>query len=215
MNHSTPHRRAEPRACAAHRFVAAGAGACMALLLALPAQAQSSSDSGFMGGRSSLLPYTASGYVGVNGGVSDYGGDCLTGFGCDDTDRAFKIYTGGMFNQWLGAEVGYLHMGTVDRNGGSTRAHGLNASLVGNIPVSEQFMVYGKVGITYGRTNTSAPAGVPSGTESGWGPSWGFGAGFNITPQWAVVLDWDQHRFDFPGGTDRVSATTVGVRLKF
>lgn len=222
MNHVTPSRRAAPRTLIKPGTLATAVSATIALLLAMPAQAQSTSEggtgtgSGMMGNRSSLLPYTVSGYVGVNGGVSDYSaGDCTLTFDCDDTDQAFKVYTGGLINQWLGAELSYLHMGTVDRNGGNVRAYGVNASLVGNIPVTDQFMVYAKGGVTYGRTRTTAPLGAPSGTESGWGPSWGVGVGYKFTPQWAVVLDYDQHRFDFAGGRDRVSATSIGVRFNF
>jgi len=211
MNATKKIRRSERRSGTRMRFALGGAAACIALLSALPAQAQST---GFMG-RNSMIPYTSSGYVGANGGVSDYRGGCAAGFGCDDSDRAFKIYTGGMFNQWIGAELGYHHFGTVDRNGGSTRAHGINLSLVGNFPIGDQFMVYGKLGTTYGRTRNTSTVGAFSGTGNGWGGSWGFGAGFNLTPQWAIVLDWDQHRFEFPTGKDYVSATTLGVRLKF
>ena len=214
MNTTKEIRRSEHRPGTRVCFALGGAAACIALLGALPAQAQSTSGSGFMG-RNSMIPYTSSGYIGANGGVSDYRGGCAAGFGCDDGDRAFKIYTGGMFNQWVGAEIGYHHLGTVDRNGGSSRAHGINISAVGNFPIGDQFMVYGKLGTTYGRTRNTSTVGALSGTGNGWGPSWGVGAGFNLTPQWAIVLDWDQHRFEFPTGKDYVSATTVGVRLKF
>lgn len=164
---------------------------------------------------SSLLPYTTHGYVGLNAGVSDYRGGCSGAFGCDDTDQAFKVYTGGLINQWIGAEFGYLHLGKVDRNGGSTRAHGLNLSLVLNVPVTEMFEIHGRAGATYGRTKTTAAAGLPRGGESDWGPAWGIGAGLNLTPQFAVVLDWDHHRFEFAGGRDHVTATTLGVRYQF
>ena len=215
MNATKAVRRSERRSGTRVRYALGGAATCIALLSALPAQAQSTgstSGSGFMGGRGSMIPYTVSGYVGLNGGTSDYSGGCVAGFACDDRERAFKLYTGGMFNQWVGTEVGYHHMGSVDRNGGTTRAHGINLSLLGNFPIGEQFMVYGKLGTTYGRTKNT---GSPSGTGNGWGPSFGVGAGFNISPQFAVVVDWDKHRFEFPTGDDYVSATTVGVRLRF
>jgi len=215
MNRSVSSRCTTQRSAFKFPSRVTAALALAGMLCAPLVHAQGAGGSGSASGdRSSWLPYTSSGYVGVNGGISDYGGDCVLVFGCDDTERAFKIYTGGMINQWLGAEVGYLHMGTVDRNGGNTRAHGLNASLVGSLPLSEQFKVYGKVGVTYGRTRTTAVS-APAGNETGWGPSFGFGAGLNITPQWTLVLDWDRHRFDFAGGRDHVSATTAGVRFNF
>ena len=72
-----------------------------------------------------------------------------------------------MFTQYLGAEFGYVNLGKMRRGGGSTKAHGLNVSLVGRVPLGA-FNVFGKLGTTYSRTEVSASA--LSGIATGRGP---------------------------------------------
>jgi OmpA-OmpF porin, OOP family len=169
--------------------------------------------------RASYIPYTSNGYLGFNLGRSNYNVPSgLGGFAYDDTDVASKIYAGGSFNRNLGLELAYIHMGTMDRAGGSTRAQGVDLSLVGRVPLGDRFDVFGKVGTTYGWTRASAvPAsGLGGGKDHGFGVSYGVGASYYFTPQWAAVLEWESHDFRFAGtGRDAVHATTVGVRYNY
>lgn len=167
----------------------------------------------------SLLPFTRRGYVGLNIGQSDFGAlSCgAGGFPCDDKDVGGTVYTGGMFNDWLGVELGYLYMGRVDRSGGRTEAQGLNVSLVGRLPL-QQFNVFAKGGTTYGRTKVSADALslVPTGKESGWGVSYGAGVGLDVTPTTSVVLEWARHDFHVPSsGKQEIDLTSLGVKYRF
>lgn len=54
----------------------------------------------------SVLPWTQQGHVGLNVGKPDYSNSCGAGPSCDDADAALHLYTGGMFNRWLGLEAG-------------------------------------------------------------------------------------------------------------
>jgi opacity protein-like surface antigen len=166
----------------------------------------------------SVLPYTQNGYVGINAGQSRY--DIRGGAGgapFDDSDSAFKLYTGGFFHPNVGVELGYINAGKAHRLGGDTEAHGFNLSLVGRAPLSEQFDLFGKVGTTYGRTRTSGTSGlgVQTGKEDGFGLSYGLGARWAFTPQWAAVLEWESHKFKFSDGSDAVRMTTVGLQYRF
>jgi hypothetical protein len=185
----------------------AGALACLAF--ALGAQAQSSRTG------TSMIPYTTSSYIGLNVGSSDYHAGCAPGLSCDDTETAAKIFVGGMFNDMVGLELGYVHLGEVDRNGGVVRAHGVNISLVGQVPMSSPVLLTGRVGTIYGRTKNKSVNPAYAGTGNAWKPAWGVGVGYRFNPQWAVMLDWDQYRFDFPTGSDRVDSLTLGVRASF
>lgn len=167
----------------------------------------------------SLLPFTRRGYVGLNIGQSDFGAlSCgAGGFSCDDKDVGGTVYTGGMFNDWLGVELGYLYMGRVDRSGGRAEAQGLNVSLVGRLPL-QQFNVFAKGGTTYGRTKVSADplSLVPTGKESGWGASYGAGVGLDVTPTTSVVLEWARHDFHVPSsGRQEIDLTSLGVKYRF
>ena len=51
-----------------------------------------------------------------------------------------------MFNQFVGGELEYIDGGTVRDGAFGIDSTGLNASLKGNWPITEQFDVFGKVG---------------------------------------------------------------------
>lgn len=197
------------------------AAAALAAPLAVPASsfAQSTSDtvdSGRSGSRS-WIPYTSYGYIGLNLGRSDYRTPCVGAFACDKPNLAGKIYTGGMFSQILGMELGYINTGDADRNGGTLKAQGVNLSLVANLPVASAFNVFAKGGTTYGWTEqTAAPStGVINGKANGFGLSYGAGLGYDITRDIQLVAEWDRNRFKFVSGRDDVDMYSAGVRFKF
>ena len=177
------------------------------------ASSSAESDGGY-----SWIPGTRRGYAGISLGRADYGTPCGSGgFGCDKPRVAGKVYAGGLFNDYLGMELGYLHMGRADRAGGRTDAQGLNASVVGRVPLGA-FHAFAKGGVTYGRTHVSAAAGagIPTGTGSGWGASYGGGLGWDFNRTSGLVLEWERHDFRFAGlGKREVDMTTIGYRHRF
>ncbi len=182
------------------------------------AQTSNSYSSNRSGERSSVLPYTQDGYIGLSAGRSKYDlSSGPVGTEYDNSDSALKIYTGGFFHPNWGVELGYLNAGKARRLGGDTKAHGFNLSLVGRAPLSEQFDVFGKIGTTYGRTRTSGSSslGVRTGKEDGFGMSYGVGARWAFTPQWAAVIEWENHKFKFSDGDEAVKMTTVGLQYRF
>ena len=158
-------------------------------------------------------------YVGLNLGSSDYSlGNGFGPFASDDSDTVYNIYTGTFFTPNFGLELGYTNFGKIDRAGGTTKAEGINLSLVGRAPITQSFNLFGKLGTTYGRTDVSAfpGTGITSGKENGFGVSYGLGAEYSFSPQLSAVLQYDEHRLKFAGdGRDRVNATTVGLRYRF
>lgn len=195
-------------------------GCALVLCAAAAAQAQTAtSANAFDASRKSWLPYTNNGYVGLNLGRSHYGTRCgSAAFSCDDSGTAASLYAGGMFNRHFGVELGYLHLGDTDRAGGTTRAQGLNASVVGRVPVGSMFSLFGKLGTTYGRTRTDARpgSGVASGKDSGWGPAYGLGASVDFSNNVSAVLEWQRHRLHFAGDERAyVRTTSLGVRYRF
>lgn len=171
-----------------------------------------------MGERSSFIPYTQQGYIGLSGGQSKY--DLNTGpigWDSDDSGSAAKVYAGGYFNPHFGLELGYLNFGHADRLGGSTKAQGLNLSLLARAPLTEQFDVFGKVGTTYSHTRTggSSGLGVATGSDNGFGLSYGLGVRWAFHPQWAAVLEWERHKLHFADGKSNVNMTTLGVQYRY
>lgn len=167
----------------------------------------------------SLLPYTRRGYFGINLGRADFKTSCGTGlFSCDNPKTGVNIYTGGLFNDWVGMEIGYMNTGKADRAGGSTRAEGINVSAVLRAPLG-QFNVFAKGGAMYGQTKVSSSllSGVPEGKRRGWGPVYGGGVGFDFTPTSGLVLEWSRAEMKFPGGGGRedVDTTSLGYVHRF
>ncbi len=207
-----------------HPFpIARVAALCLALTASLPAHAQGTSttgatgagmSSGFGSAGYSVLPYTRSGYFGLNLGKSDWRTGCAPGFNCEDGNVSTYLYTGGLINDVLGLELGYVNTGSADRNGGSVRGQGVNLSLVARVPLGA-FNVFAKAGGLYGQTRVSADvaSGVATGTERGWGGTYAAGAGYDITPQMGVVLEWARNEFRLPGGVGRQDVDSVSLGL--
>lgn len=210
----------------------AAAALCLAIAATVPAQAQTSANSSSASGSTagsgmrasafgsdgySLLPFTRSGYAGINLGKPDWRPGCTTGFDCDDADASVYIYTGGLINEVLGLELGYVNTGSAHRNGGSLRAQGVNLSLVARVPLGA-FNVFAKAGGLYGQTKVSADpaAGITTGTERGWGATYAAGVGYDFNRQMGVVLEWARNEFRVPaGGRDDVDTLSLGLVRRF
>jgi hypothetical protein len=188
------------------------AGVAVTLCVAQAAQAQMMSDM--------MSPGTS--YIGLTGGPSDFsrtkGGN--SSFPNDDRSTAYSLSVGNYFiNPNLGGEIGYTNFGSVSRGGGTTKAEGINFSLVGKLPLSETFNLLGKIGTTYSQTDVSAnPAsgGMATGNSNGFDWSYGIGAELVFSPQLSGVLQYDEHFMKFAGSSsERVSTTMIGARLRF
>jgi OOP family OmpA-OmpF porin len=199
-----------------YRFLPGLLVALASVLLLTGAQAQSSG-AGASSGSGLYVP--ANRYLGLNVGQSDYSLGNGTGlFGSDRRTTSYNIYAGSYFNPNFGFEIGYTDFGKINRAGGSTKADGINLSLVGRAPMSGSFNLLGKVGTTYGRTEVSSAAGsgVAAGSESDFGWSYGLGAEYAFNPQLSAVLQYDEHSLKFTGGDrNRISATSLGLRYRY
>lgn len=155
-------------------------------------------------------------YVGVNVGQSHYRADCPSVTGCTDDGVGFKIHTGGMFNRFLGLEVGYVNLGRPETEGGRQQAQGANLSLVGSIPVGNLLAVNGRVGTMYGWTSTTGA--VPAayeGREQGFGLSYGAGVAVPVANNLQLRVDWDRYDLNFRGRDGKVDMVSAGVQYLF
>jgi hypothetical protein len=203
------------------------AGAALALAAAAaPAQQQSPAPQPRATARASasddsysMLPYTRHGYLGINLGQTEFDTACgAGGYACEDSKISGYFYTGGLFNDWVGAELGYLNSGKADRAGGLTRAEGVGASLVLRAPMGP-FSAFVKGGGMYAQTRVSSGAlsDVVAGKRRSWAPTYGGGLGYDLTPNHGVVVEWNRARLRFPGPDERrnVDTTSVGYVYRF
>jgi opacity protein-like surface antigen len=165
------------------------------------------------------MPGKGRGYVGLSLGRSRFSVACgPTAFTCDSSDNAVQLSGGSRVGNFWGVELAYIDMGRMARGGGTTRAQGLNLSFVGRTPVWQSLGVFGKLGTTYGRTETSAAGngGFATGSDHGFGLSYGAGVSYDFTPRLSATLAWDSHDFRFPGtGRDAVRSTSLGLQYRY
>lgn len=200
--------------------------AAATVMLCFPAAAQVSAEAPSTGDRAvvtpprgSWLPGGGRSYLGLNLGRSRYSLACdSTALICDDRDRAAQVYIGTMAGNFWGVELGFLNMGRIARSAGESRAQGLNLSLVGKAQVGSAIGLYGKLGTTYGRTDTSVlgASGTSIGSGQGFGLSFGGGLSLDLSPQLSATLEWDSNDFRFAGnGRDPVRSTSLGLKFKY
>lgn len=187
-----------------HLLIANLCVAAASLVAASGAQAQSS----------------GSDYIGLNVGQTDFRLGNGTGiYGAESRNTAYSLYGGHYFRDSnLGLELGYTDFGRVNRAGGSTKADGINLSLIGRLPLNNSFNLLGKVGGIYARTDvsTGAGSGVTAGSETGLDWTYGVGAEYVFTRQWSGVLQYDENTMKFAGGgTDRITNLALGVRYLY
>ncbi len=183
----------------------------------LPALAQTSAATSSTASPASWGLHSHS-YLGLSLGRSSYNLSCpTTSLTCDDTDTAVRLYGGAMMADHWGVEIGYLDLGRMAREGGKTRAQGLNLSLVGKAPLVSALGVFGRLGTTYGRTETTASSSaIAAGTEKGFGLSYGAGLSYDFTPRLSATLEWDSNDFRFAGGgRDPVRSTSLGLQYRY
>jgi OOP family OmpA-OmpF porin len=184
-------------------------------------------------------------YVGVNGGQSDIrsqsGGldDAFASQGLatssfiDRHSTAWSIDAGMQLNRWLGVEASYVDFGRFDFNSvvvspafdaldGRYKARGAGVNLVGTLPLSQGFSLFGKAGVLRSKAelepNSTALTPVSSESQSRTSGTWGLGASYAFTKNWAAQVEWDRYLkigdSSTTGRTD-IDLVTAGVRFTF
>jgi OmpA-OmpF porin, OOP family len=157
--------------------------------------------------------------LGLNPGRTSFTLSCSNvAYLCDDKDRIAQLATGRNAPSNWGLEVAQVNLGTVSRFGSSTRAQGLNLSLIGKASLGHSLRVYGRAGTLWGRTDASnlAAGSSVAGTDQGFGFSYGAGVGYDITPRLSATLEWDSNDLRFGSGThDSVRSTSIGLQLRY
>ncbi|HYF19269.1 MAG TPA: hypothetical protein VEA40_15490 [Ramlibacter sp.] len=94
---------------------------------------------------------------------------------------------------------------------------GLNLSLVGSRPVfGSSFSLYGRLGTTYGMSESGGAAGASLAPDGGYGLSFGAGISYSLTPQLSATIGWDSHDLrQGSGGRDALRATSLGLQYRY
>jgi OOP family OmpA-OmpF porin len=131
-----------------------------------------------------------------------------------ETDTVGGIFLGYQFNKNWGTEAFYANVGKVAGNNvagtstGSVSAHALGMNVVGTLPLTDNFSIYGKLG--FGSTKTSAastPAGL-TGRNHNQVMS-GLGGQFSVNKKFGIRIGADSYKLS------TLSGNTAGVEDKF
>ncbi len=161
----------------------------------------------------SLTPLTAlsQGYIGGFLGQSDIGSDF-------DKSTSYSLLGGYRFNDYIALEASYVNLGEADYKYYSPTiyvdADGWNASVLGILPITEKFELFGNVGFM------AWEAGGGSGDISVDvvdGEDFNFGAGlaYNFTDKFSLYGGYQQYRFEAFGESDNVKTYYLGTKIYF
>ena len=182
-------------------------------------------------------------YAGVSLGQSKFKGACdseagITLSNCKDTDTAWKIFGGYQFTPNLALELGYNDFGRISSDAvvtvaGSTftgnakiEATAFELTGVGSLPLGHQFSLYGKLGVYYAETKSSAElrqttppfaSGSSSVSDNNTNLTFGFGGRYDITQRFALRAEWQ--RFSKVGsdstGKGDIDVLAIGGLYRF
>jgi OmpA-OmpF porin, OOP family len=169
--------------------------------------------------------------VGGSIGQSKFKADCA-GASCDDTDTAFRVFGGYMFNKNFGAELGYADLGkltaTASVSGASASADLKSTAwdlvAVGVLPFAEKFNAYGKIGMYMADTKLNGTAsafgltGSASSSKSNSDLTYTIGAGYDFNKNLGLRVEWQKYSkvgSDDVGGKNDIDVYGVGVVYRF
>jgi OOP family OmpA-OmpF porin len=158
--------------------------------------------------------------------------DATNDFTLSKSSTTFSIGAGYDFNKFVAVEVAYRDLGDIKDKGvyfdgvddytyrSKLSATALQASVLGKLPISDDFNLFGRVGLasidadyrgtaSYADGNNPAP---DTSSESKTRALIGVGASYSITPQIALRAEYNQYaKWD----DTKLSAVTVGATYSF
>ncbi len=146
------------------------------------------------------------------------------------TSTTYSFGVGYDINKFFAVELAYRDLGSVTDRGSytdagvqynyrdKTSATALQASVVGSLPISDEFSLFGRVGVgridaDYDSVETSNTGSwSDSGSESKTRGLLGVGASYKITPEIALRAEYNQYaKWD----DTKLSAFTIGATYHF
>lgn len=125
-------------------------------------------------------------YFGLGAGRANYSGDL-------DDSSGFKAFGGYRFNDWVGAQAGYVNLGEFDaeEGPGSVEIDGYEASVVGRVPVNPDFYLLGKAGLYVWDLSVNNLPGVKE--EDGTEGLVGIGGEFLLPSRIGLRVEWEKY----------------------
>ena len=131
--------------------------------------------------------------------------------GATENKTAVTVAYGFAVDKNFDVELGYAHLGKVKETGGSIQAQSIYIAGVGNLPLTDAFSAFGKVGVAVSQLNAKT-TGFAETTETKTRALLGLGLAYNFTKEVAGTLE-----YQYFGKVDqiKISALTVGIKYGF
>ncbi len=155
-------------------------------------------------------------YVGVDVGQGHVDAHSGLGNSSSGSATAWGLFGGYQFNPYVSAELGYRDFGSTNLSnfGASAKAHSVQGSVIGTLPVNDIFAVYGRLGVADVHFSSDG-AGISTNKTSS---VLGIGASFKVTNQVKIRAEYDAYpriNVDDGGDNAKLSAWTVGASFSF
>jgi OOP family OmpA-OmpF porin len=181
--------------------------AALTAAMALPAaaMAQARGDAGFYLG----------GSIGQTTAKDWCNGLAGSGASCDDKDSSWRILGGYQINRNFAAELGYVDLGKVTASLGAISASAESTAWelvgIGAFPITNQFSIYGKLGMYRAEVEARANAGALSGSDKKNNNDLTYGAGvqYDVNRQLGLRAEWQ--RYSNMGDNATIGETNVDV----
>jgi OOP family OmpA-OmpF porin len=197
-----------------------------------------------MCGSSAFAQEALGGYVGgnVGGTRADFDNNALNsslvrqGFAINSTTSdnrgtGYKLYGGYQFTPNFALEGGYFDLGRFSSRSNTTptgtfsdttRVRGLNLDLVGTLPISDRFSVFGRVGAAYAQSKSNfdstgfVPVNTSNRSRNGTNVKFGVGVQYAITDALAVRAEFERYRINDPiRNHGNIDMASVGLVYRF
>ena len=174
----------------------------------------------------STSAHAAGAYIGANVGSAEHK---LSIDGGSDKERkaGVKLYGGYAINENVGIEAGFAHLGKVNRSdtdGFNTasldyRARALYIAGTATLPLSQEFAVFAKAGVTanHGTVTARFNGFSDSASRTNTTAMFGIGAEYSFTKDLSAVAEYENYGkvIDQNEGTTKAQMVSVGLRYKF
>ena len=148
----------------------------------------------------------------------------------DNKSTGGKLFGGYQLSPNFALEGGYFDLGRFKYSGittggdysGDTRIRGLNLDLVGTLPLSDRFSVFGRVGAAYAQTRDNfsstsfTPANTGNRSNNSTNAKYGVGLQYAITDALSLRAELERYRINDPiRNRSNVDMASIGVVYRF
>ncbi len=162
----------------------------------------------------------AQGYIGASAGRSNWNADCTGTTSCSNSGTSAKFFGGYDFSPNFAVEGSLVSLGSAKASVSGLnlelKASGFEIAAVGKAPMSSNFALFGKLGLSMMNTDASVTgAAIGSKSESSANLMAGLGLSYSFTKNAAVRVEFETRKVKVPGDEGNVSNFTLGLQYNF